>query len=32
MLRSDFVKNDKVHYHFVNLLNKDWKVEEYMPF
>lgn len=26
-----FDKNDKVHYHFVNLLDKDWKVEEYMP-
>ena len=26
-----FDKDDKVHYHFVNLLDKDWKVEEYMP-
>lgn len=26
-----FDKNDKVHYHFVNLLDNDWKVEEYMP-
>ncbi|MFT5754166.1 MAG: hypothetical protein ACI9FW_000288 [Flavobacterium sp.] len=26
-----FDKNDKVHYHFVNLLDTDWKVEEYMP-
>jgi hypothetical protein len=26
-----FDKNDKVHYHYVNLLDKDWKVEEYMP-
>ncbi|CAM3756512.1 hypothetical protein FLGE108171_13730 [Flavobacterium gelidilacus] len=26
-----FDKNDKVHYHFVNLLDSDWKVEEYMP-
>ena len=26
-----FDKNDKVHYHFVNLLDMDWKVEEYMP-
>lgn len=26
-----FDKNDKVHYHFINLLDKDWKVEEYMP-
>jgi uncharacterized protein YqkB len=25
-----FDKNDKVHYHFLNLLN-DWKVEEYTP-
>lgn len=24
-------KNDKVHYHFVNLADKDWKVEEYSP-
>jgi PBP1b-binding outer membrane lipoprotein LpoB len=26
-----FDKNDKVHYHFVNLLDSAWKVEEYMP-
>ncbi|MFM9987710.1 hypothetical protein [Flavobacterium sp.] len=26
-----FDKTDKVHYHFVNLQNKDWKVEEYSP-
>lgn len=26
-----FDKNDKVHYHFVNLLDNEWKVEEYMP-
>ena len=26
-----FDKTDKVHYHFVNLQNKDWKVEEYLP-
>ena len=26
-----FDKNDKVHYHFVNLLDTDWKVEQYMP-
>jgi len=26
-----FDKDDKVHYHFVNLLDNDWKVEEYMP-
>ena len=26
-----FDKNDKVHYHYVNLLDKDWKVEEYKP-
>lgn len=26
-----FDKKDKVHYHFVNLLADDWKVEEYMP-
>ena len=26
-----FDKNDKVHYHYVNLLDKVWKVEEYMP-
>ncbi len=26
-----FDKDDKVHYHFVNLLDKDWKVEEYKP-
>jgi hypothetical protein len=26
-----FDKNDKVHYHFVNLLTDEWKVEEYMP-
>ncbi|SNB02872.1 putative lipoprotein (fragment) [Flavobacterium psychrophilum] len=24
-----FDKTDKVHYHFVNFQNKDWKVEEY---
>jgi hypothetical protein len=24
-------KNDKVHYHVVNLATPDWKVEEYMP-
>ena len=27
-----FDKNDKVHYHFVNLLDTDWVVEEYFPF
>lgn len=26
-----FDKNDKVHYHFVNLLAEDWKVEMYTP-
>lgn len=26
-----FDKNDKVHYHFVNLLSKDWAVETYEP-
>jgi hypothetical protein len=26
-----FDKNDKVHYHFVNLLDAEWKVEAYMP-
>lgn len=26
-----FDKNDKVHYHFVNLLSKDWSREEYEP-
>ena len=26
-----FDKNDKVHYHYVNLLDNEWKVEEYMP-
>ena len=26
-----FDKNDKVHYHFVNLLDKDWKVALYNP-
>ncbi len=26
-----FDKKDKVHYHFVNLLAEEWKVEEYMP-
>ncbi len=26
-----FDKNDKVHYHFVNLLSEDWKVEAYTP-
>ena len=26
-----FDKTDKVHYHVVNLQNKDWKVEEYSP-
>ncbi len=26
-----FDKNDKVHYHFVDLLDKEWKVEMYKP-
>jgi hypothetical protein len=26
-----FDKNDKVHYHYVNLLDAEWKVEAYMP-
>jgi hypothetical protein len=26
-----FDKDDKVHYHFVDLLSKDWKVQEYKP-
>lgn len=26
-----FDKNDKVHYHYVNLLDVEWKVEAYMP-
>ena len=26
-----FDKNDKVHYHFVNLLSNEWKAEEYSP-
>ena len=26
-----FDKNDKVHYHYVNLLAEDWKVEVYTP-
>ena len=26
-----FDKKDKVHYHFVNLLAEEWKVDEYMP-
>ncbi|WP_130736708.1 hypothetical protein [Flavobacterium sp. J27] len=26
-----FDKNDKVHYHFINLLADQWEVEEYMP-
>ncbi|ESU26965.1 hypothetical protein FLJC2902T_23060 [Flavobacterium limnosediminis JC2902] len=26
-----FDENDKVHYHFVNLLSKDWTVEAYEP-
>ncbi|TGD56751.1 CREC-EF hand family protein [Flavobacterium humi] len=26
-----FDKNDKVHYHYVNLLSKDWLVEDYAP-
>lgn len=26
-----FDENDKVHYHFVNLLSKDWLVETYEP-
>ena len=26
-----FDKNDKVHYHFVNLLSDEWKVEVYNP-
>lgn len=26
-----FDKNDKVHYHYVNLVSKDWEVEDYSP-
>ena len=26
-----FDKNDKVHYHYVDLVSKDWKVEDYAP-
>ena len=26
-----FDKDDKVHYHYVDLLSKDWKVVEYSP-
>jgi hypothetical protein len=26
-----FDKNDVVHYHFINLLSKDWKAQEYKP-
>ncbi|VXC36010.1 conserved hypothetical protein [Flavobacterium sp. 9AF] len=26
-----FDKNDKVHYHYINLVSDEWKVEEYMP-
>ena len=26
-----FDKDDKVHHHFVDLLSKDWKVQEYNP-
>jgi hypothetical protein len=26
-----FDKNDKVHYNYVNLLEKDWKASEFMP-
>jgi hypothetical protein len=26
-----FDKNDKVHYHFVNLVSKDWEVQDYAP-
>jgi hypothetical protein len=26
-----FDKNDKLHYHFVNLLEKEWKAVEFMP-
>lgn len=26
-----FDKNDKVHYHYVNLLEEEWKIQEYMP-
>ncbi|MES2747909.1 MAG: hypothetical protein V4648_06005 [Bacteroidota bacterium] len=26
-----FDKDDNVHYHFIDLLSKDWKVEEYKP-
>ena len=26
-----FDKKDTVHYFYVNLLDKEWKVEEYMP-
>ncbi|WP_395043773.1 hypothetical protein [Flavobacterium sp.] len=28
---GDFDKDDKVHYQFVDLLSKDWKVQEYNP-
>lgn len=26
-----FDKNDVVHYHFVNILSREWKAEDYMP-
>lgn len=26
-----FDKDDKMHYHFIDLLSKDWKVQEYNP-
>ncbi|MEO8516952.1 MAG: hypothetical protein ABI426_09410 [Flavobacterium sp.] len=26
-----FDKNDKMHYHYVDLVSKDWKVEDYSP-
>lgn len=26
-----FDKNDKIHYHFVDLMSKDWSVQEYQP-
>jgi len=28
---GEFDKDDKIHYNFVNLLDKDWKAQEYNP-
>jgi hypothetical protein len=28
---GEFDKNDVIHYHFIDLSSKDWKVQDYSP-